>query len=88
MVVERALADAGFGGNGIDTDSANSLQIEQPVGGFENPLLHGRLFGCRRHCEILPCLKMRELRHLRQRSSVRGMFAEHSWVELDNIAGS
>ena len=29
MVVERALADADFGGDGIDADGANALQIEQ-----------------------------------------------------------
>ena len=40
MIVERALADADFGRDGVDADRANSLQIEQPVCGFENPVLH------------------------------------------------
>src|SRR5450631_228372 len=45
VVVERALGDADFGRDGIDADGADALQIEQPVGGFEDPLLHGRLCG-------------------------------------------
>ena len=40
MIVERALADADFGRDGVDADRANSLQIEQPIRGFENPVLH------------------------------------------------
>src|SRR6266576_4546982 len=44
MVVQRAFADAGFGGDGIDADGANAAQIEQAVGGFKNPLFHGGLF--------------------------------------------
>ena len=35
MIVKRALADADFGGDGIDADGANAAQIEQAVGGFE-----------------------------------------------------
>ena len=45
MVVERALADADFGRDGIDADGANALQIEQPVGGLEDALLHRRFAG-------------------------------------------
>jgi len=45
VVVERALADADFGRDGIDAVGANALQIEQPVRGFEDALLHGGLFG-------------------------------------------
>src|SRR5690349_14054622 len=40
MIVQRTLADADFGRDGVDADSANSLQIEQPVRGFENAVLH------------------------------------------------
>jgi len=40
MIVERALADADFGRDGVDADRANSLQIEQPVRGFEDAVLH------------------------------------------------
>ena len=46
MVVQRALADADLGRDGIDPDRPNALQIEQPVGGFEDPLLHARF--CKR----------------------------------------
>ena len=44
MIVERALADADFGGDGVDAHGANAAQIEQPVGGFEDPLLHRQAF--------------------------------------------
>jgi hypothetical protein len=37
MIVQRALADADFGRDGVDADRANSLQIEQPIRGFQNP---------------------------------------------------
>ena len=43
MIIERALADADLGGNGVDADGANPLLIEQPVGGLQNPLFHRRL---------------------------------------------
>ena len=44
VIVQRALADADFGGDGVDADSANAALIKQEVSGFENPLLHGRFF--------------------------------------------
>ncbi len=46
MVIERALADADLGRDGVDADGANALQIEQLVGGLQNPLFH-RLWGRR-----------------------------------------
>src|SRR5882757_10044865 len=53
MVVERALADADFGRDGVDANRANPLQIEQPVRGFEDAVLHGRLLHGRPWCGIL-----------------------------------
>ena len=46
MVVERALADADLGRDGVDADGADALQIEQAVGGLQNPLFHRLL--CKR----------------------------------------
>ncbi|WP_244486044.1 hypothetical protein [Bradyrhizobium viridifuturi] len=46
MIVERALADADLGRDGVDADRTNALQVEQFVGGLEDPLFHG-LFGRR-----------------------------------------
>ena len=46
MVIERALADADFGGDGVDADGADALQVEQPVGGLQDPLFHVEFFGC------------------------------------------
>ena len=43
VIVERALGDADFGGDGVDAGGANAGAVEQPFGGVENPLLH-RLF--------------------------------------------
>ena len=45
MIIERAFGDADFGGDGIDANGAYALEIEQPVGGFENPLFHAGFFG-------------------------------------------
>jgi hypothetical protein len=45
MIVERALADADLGRNGVDTDRANPLQIEQPVRSLEDAFLHVRFGG-------------------------------------------
>ena len=45
MIVQRALADADRGGDGIDPDRTDALQIEQPVGGFENPLFMAGFWG-------------------------------------------
>jgi len=42
VVVERALADAGFGGNGVDADRADALLVEELVGGGEDALGVGR----------------------------------------------
>ena len=38
MVVERALADADLGGDGVNADGADALQVEQPVGRLEDAL--------------------------------------------------
>lgn len=43
MVVERALAHARLGGDGIDA-GRQPLAVEQPVGGLENALVQGRSF--------------------------------------------
>jgi hypothetical protein len=44
VIVQRALADADLGGDGVDADSAYAALIEQEVGGLENPRFHGRFF--------------------------------------------
>src|SRR5258707_5256465 len=49
IVIERALADADFRRDGIDTDGPDALPIEQPACGIENPLLHGLLGGPAAH---------------------------------------
>ena len=44
VVVQRALADAGLGGDGVDADRADALLVEQLVGGGEDALgVGGRL---------------------------------------------
>ncbi len=53
MIVERALADADLGGDGVDANRADALQIEQAVRGFQNPLFHGRFRRGERHCTDL-----------------------------------
>src|SRR3954463_14608815 len=47
MVIERAFADADLGRDGIDAHRPNAPAIEQPVGSFENALLHRRSCGLR-----------------------------------------
>ena len=58
MIVQRALADADFGRDGVDADRANSLQIEQPIRGFQNPVLHVRFGGQSSHANawVTVCL--------------------------------
>src|SRR5438034_830371 len=41
VVVERALADAGRGGDGVNADGADSLRIEEPVRGGEDAFYTG-----------------------------------------------
>src|SRR4029077_16187809 len=36
VVVERPLADSGFGGNGVAPDGANPLPIEEPICGRQD----------------------------------------------------
>ena len=49
MIVQRAFADADFGGDGVDAHSPDAARIEQLVGGFQDPLFHGWFFGHRSH---------------------------------------
>jgi hypothetical protein len=58
MIVERSLADADFGRDGVDADRTNPLQIEQPVCSFQNPVLHRRFGGQGSHANawVTVCL--------------------------------
>ena len=47
MIVQRALGNPDLGGDGVDADGADAAQIEQAVGGFENPRFHGGFFAWR-----------------------------------------
>jgi len=40
VIVERALADSDCGRDGVDADRADAVEIEQPVGGLQDPLFH------------------------------------------------
>jgi hypothetical protein len=40
VIIERALADSDLGRDGVDADGADAVQIKQPVGGLQDPLLH------------------------------------------------
>src|SRR5262245_24975086 len=55
VVVERTLADADLGGNRVDADGADALQVEQPVGSLKDAILH-RLFLVRRSHALAPYL--------------------------------